>query len=376
MSSQFQRLTRVLAKSLKLDEDSLYANFRLATPDDIQTLSELRRRIFGDLISDADVDYLHWRYFGRKHYPSTLWVYEYGGKVIAALGTEPVNVWYHDRMQPALRNMDAIIEPKYDGRGLGAWMTLAMQARNDCVLVTGGNENSTSMLNKLFTALPVRKNYKVILNAKDYLRHKIKFPVIRGLLTPLVNLALMLYLNLIWLTRSKPHKLYLTYFDDVQALIKQVDEPVGCIGEIKVVRTPEYLQWRYVDNPSNDYHALGLFDDDGLQAYVIYKYEDVSQQGSTRIGQIIDWYVRQSGDDVSVLGFLFIKAIKKLKEMGSEEVMMVLNDDVSEQAASYAGFVYRYVDTKFFVYHAQAHIDSRVFCADAWYHCLGDTDTV
>ena len=37
-----------------------------------------------------------------------------------------------------------------------------------CVLVTGGNDNSTSMLNKLFTALPVRKSFKIMLHSRFY----------------------------------------------------------------------------------------------------------------------------------------------------------------------------------------------------------------
>ncbi len=173
MSNQFIRLTKVLARSFKLDEEQILSSFRLASLDEISNVSSLRRQIFGAEINEDDEIYLKWRYFDREGYPATLWVFEYEKQIIAALGTEPVQLWKNGEYQAALRNMDAIVEPRFNSRGLGAWMTLALQNQNNCVLVTGGNENSTSMLNKLFTNLAVKNNFKIILHSYHFLHNKI-----------------------------------------------------------------------------------------------------------------------------------------------------------------------------------------------------------
>lgn len=376
MSKQFNRLSRILAKSFKLDEERLHTSFRLARLDDIPSVSDLRIKVFGDSIKAYDREYLQWRYFGREGYPSTLWVFDYNDQVIAALGTEPVEVWIEDHIEPALKNMDAIVEPKFDGRGLGAWMTLAIQEKNVFVLVAGGNENSTSMLDKLFTALPARNNYKIIFNAGNFLEQKFHNSNFIRLITPVVNLMAYLFYSLLWLTRSVPGHLSLRYFKGVDQLIDHIENPIGCIGDIKVVRTQSYLKWRYADNPGTDYYTVALFDQDKLVAYVLYKYEDGWGQGATRMGQIIDWYVKLPGHARDILTFLFIASVKDLKQKGSDEVMMVLTDDLSHQSAKAAGFSFRYVESTFFVYHSQSEENSSIYSAKAWYHSLGDTDTV
>ncbi len=352
MSSQFQRLTKILARSFKLDENTLLENFCLASVEDIPTVSALRRKVFGDIIKLDDESYLAWRYFGRSEFPSTLWLFKYNHQIIAALGTEPVEIWYQGKIEPALRNMDAIVEPKYDSRGLGAWMTLAIQNQHDCVLVNGGNENSTSMLKKLFTALPAQKNYKIIFNARKFLNQKLPGSHFTGMLTPVFNFAAILYLRFLWASKSVPKDLTLSYFDDIGQLLDYVVDPVGCIAEIKVVRTKAYLKWRYADNPSQHYYAVGLFNQKKMVAYVIYKFDDDWGHGNTRMGQIVDWYVNQTGNNLRILASLFIMAIKDMRIRGSDEVMIVLNDDLSRRVATATGFIFRYVESTFFVYYA------------------------
>jgi hypothetical protein len=375
MAIQFQRFSKVLAKSLKIDEDVLLASFCLSDREDISQVSDLRRRVFGKIIKEDDEAYLQWRYFSRKNFPSTLWVLRYQGKVIAALGTEPVDFYCDGQTRPAIRSMDAIVEPEYDNRGIGAWMTMAIQSRNDCVLVTGGNENSTSMLKKLFTSLPVRQNYKIILHSADFLRQKSNF-FLNPVIASIIDLGVAVYLPIKWRLNDAPGELEIKYFRGINDLISRIDDPINALGQVKVVRSKAYLKWRYAQNPCTRYHAIGVFHDEGLQAYVIFNCEQILERKGLCMGQIVDYYLKDLEGAHGVLTAALIAAVQELKKLNADEVSMVLNDDCSRQAAKAAGFIHRGVESCFFVHCDEAPKDSQVYSAEDWFQSLGDSDTV
>lgn len=374
MSSQFQRFTKVLARSLKLDDQTLLSGLMLAGRDDIATVSDLRRRVFGRIIRPDDEIYLTWRYLTRDGYPSTLWMLKYQGKVIAALGIEPVELDIQGKSESAVRSMDAIVEPEYDSRGVGAWLTLAIQDRYDCVLVTGGNENSSSMLGKLFKSLPVRQHYKIILHSHDFLNQKIRFSP-NWAISPLVDLFVNFYLKHKWRVNTILNTFEIRYFEGVVPLLEYIKEPVNALGQVKVVRTHSYLKWRYADNPCTEYLSLGVFDGDDLRAYAIYNLEPVAEREGVLMGQVIDWYIKSKDDAPDILTSLLIATIKQLKQRGADEVSMVLNDSFSAQAAIAAGFVFRHSDSGFFVHCANTLADDPVYSPQSWFQSLGDSDT-
>ncbi len=376
MSTQFIRLTKVLARSFKLDEEQILSCFRLANLDEIPKVSSLRRQIFGPEIKDDDEIYLKWRYFDREGYPSTLWVFEYDKQIIAALGTEPVQLWKNGEYQAALRNMDAIVEPRFNSRGLGAWMTLALQNQNNYVLVTGGNENSTSMLNKLFTTLPVKRNFKIILHSYHFLRTKISNDYIVQIISPIVDVILFLFLKIKWLLITHPYSWKIEHYNDIHLLLPYVNDRTGLLGKVKVVRSGDYLKWRYATNPCKNFYAVALFDDDVLKGYVIYTYASAEDSKAVSNAYIMDWDIFSKSEIVKTLSSLFQASIREVKSRGIDEVNIVLNDSDSCQAAKNSGFIFRYTDPNFFVFGKNLSEDDLIFSSNAWYHSLGDSDTI
>ena len=49
-------------------------------------------------------------------------------------------------------------EIEKDGKGIGAWINLAIQEKNSLVIALGGNDNSRSMLKKIFQPMRNRTN--------------------------------------------------------------------------------------------------------------------------------------------------------------------------------------------------------------------------
>lgn len=376
MSVQFKRLSKVLARSFSLDEESLQSCFRVADVGEISKITALRRDVFGNEIKDNDEIYLKWRYFSEDGQVSNLWVFDYENRIIAALGTEPVKLYHEGAITEALRNMDAIVDPEYNSRGLGAWMTLAMQTANDCVLVTGGNENSASMLDKLFTRLSVRKIYKIILHSRNFLSIKIDSAILVNLLTPLVDLLLAAFLNYKFLRIRQPENWRIEHYDKIEPLLAHIKNRTGVLGRVKVLRSESHLKWRYSINPVSKFNVVTLFEDQNCLGYVIYHCPETAAANETVEAFFMDWEVFEQSTRSQVLSLLFKAAIKALKQRGVDEINVELNDKDTVFSAEETGFILRHEDPNFFVFHKSLAADSPFYSADAWYHSLGDSDNI
>lgn len=375
MSDQFKRLSKVLARSFSINEDALQSCFRVADIEEISKISTLRRHVFGNDIRHNDELYLKWRYFDSESYTSTLWVFEFDNNIIAALGTEPVELWLNGETIKALRNMDAIVDPQYNNRGLGAWMTLAMQSTNDCILVTGGNKNSASMLGKLFTALSVRKNYKIILHSQYFLRNKINNEFLIKILSPFVDGFLAFILNMKLVSIKQANNWEMKRYDDVSSLLPHIKERSGLLGKVKVFRSEPHLKWRYSENPVSEFQVLALFDERNCLGYIIYTCPD-TDDGRAMQAFIMDWDVFKESIKSQILAVMFKAVIKELKNSGIDEINVELNDNDSINTMRETGFIFRFEDPNFYVFHKYLPTDSVLFSAGDWYHSLGDSDNI
>lgn len=373
MSSQFKRLSQVLAKSFNLDTEEMVQSFRLATLEEVPAVSTMRRKVFGPDISDTDEDYLIWRYFRHDGFPSTLWIFEYQGAIIAAMGTEPVELVRCGQLEPAIRSMDAIVDPEFDSRGLGAWMSLVLQERHNCILVCGGNDNSKSMLRKLFKSLPARQSYKFMLASNGYLKKKRIAPV-AALIAPAINLLLACNHRLKWLRLSAPKDVEIRAIDSIDELIARLPDSPGLLGTVKVHRSGNYLAWRYRDNPRADFMITGAFRQAQLLGYVIHTLNTDNSAEAIRIGRIVDWDSFAQDAGTEILSSLYVEAIKHSRLAGAEQIVITLNDKQSTEAAEKAGFMLRESDSELFVYYKDAKPDDPIYCAELWYQSTSDSD--
>jgi hypothetical protein len=373
MSSQFKRLSHVLAKSFNLGTEELVQSFRLATVEEIPAVSNMRRQVFGPDISDNDEDYLKWRYFRHAEFASTLWIFEYQGAIIAAMGTEPVELINCGKHEPAIRSMDAIVDPEYDNRGLGAWMSLVLQERHKCILVCGGNDNSRSMLRKLFHSLPARQSYKFMLASNGYLKKKSIAPI-ADIVAPAINLLLACHHRLKWLKLSTPTDVEVRAIDTIDELIALLPDTPGLLGTVKVHRSGRYLAWRYGDNPQARFMVVGVFKQAQLLGYVIYTLNIDNAAEAINVGRIVDWDIFSQDAGTEILISLYLEVIKYSRLAGAEQIFITLNDKDSADAAEKAGFIIRESDSELFVYYKDAKPDDPIYSPDRWYQSISDSD--
>jgi hypothetical protein len=374
MSSQLERLSSALAKSFKLSTRELAQSFRLATMQDIAAVSDMRRQVFCADIMDNDEEYLQWRYFSHAGFPSNLWIFDYQGATIGAMGTEPVELINCGKQGAAIRSMDAIVDPEFDGRGLGAWMTLMLQERYDCILVCGGNANSRSMLKRLFHTLPARQGYKLMLASNGYLR-KGSIAPFAGVIAPAINLMLACHHRLKWLQLSPPEDVEFRTIDSIDKLLDILPDAPGSLGTVKVYRSGKYLAWRYRDNPRASFFVKGAFRQEQLIGFAIYNLNIDSTKETLNVGRIVDWDIFTGEATAEVLSGLYLEVIKQSGLSGAEQLLVTLNDKVSAEAAEKVGFILREPDSELFVYCKDAKPDDPIFSPELWYQSISDSDT-
>lgn len=384
---QLKRLSKVLAKSFGITDVELLSSFKPARKDQLKEVCQLRQQVYGDFDLAEDERYLYWRYFTHPKCPqpqanqaqstdakreSCLWVLEFHNKVISALGCEPVELVCGEKTLDAIRNMDIIVAPEYDGRGLGAWMTLFMQTNHFCILANGANENSLSMLKKMFTPLPVRKNYRILFNTQHLIANKLNSSVAALFLAPLLDFSLQAKRML---NRSRigklEEKLTIREIQSVDQLVTQLPTHQGVLGPVKVLRDKQYITWRYGQNPNPHFVIHGLFFNEQLVGYVISR---IIKEGQETKAQLLDWDLFESSDQEKRLAQLFIAALDHVKAKGAEYVVVLLNDEVTEKAVSEIGFSLSKVDSRFFVHCANADEWAPMFEAHNWYQSYSDSD--
>ncbi len=373
MSNQLERLSRVLAKSFNLEPKVLEQSFRLASEADIPAVGKMRRQVFGAAINADDEGYLKWRYFSHPGCPSTLWIFEYRGVVIGAMGTEPVELINHDKCEPAIRSMDAIVDPEFDNRGLGAWMTLFLQARYDCILVCGGNDNSRSMLRKLFRALPARQGYKLMLASNSYLKSKTATPL-AALISPAVNAVLSGYHHFKWRKLASPDGVTFEALASIDDLIEILPATPGFLGSVKVYRSKDYLAWRYRENPLASFRVIGAFRGEQLLGYAIYNLDGNCAKDAVNLGRIVDWDIFTNDTITDLLACLIHQVVKDCRASKVEQILITLSDKVSAEAAEKTGFILRNPDSELFVYHKSAQPGDAIFSPQCWYQSISDSD--
>ena len=252
-------------------------------------------------------------------------------------------------------------------------MTLYLQDRHDCILVSGGNERSTSMLRKLFTALEVRKKHKLIIHSRLYLAKKLGKDLPARIIAPLIDLGLKANVSLRHRALRSPDDLVIDADIDIEALCEQLDDTLGCLGQVKVLRSVEYLRWRYSQNPHNRFHAVAALRDGQIAGYAVFTRESRPSSDVHGQGLIVDWQVSEIESE-STLKALFCAAVDRLTRLGIDEIYLVLNDEVSQSAAFATGFSLRDVEDNFYVFHRQQN--SPLLESAAWYHSYGDIDTL
>jgi hypothetical protein len=298
----FERTSGLVARGLGLTPAELLASFREAGPDDIAAIVALRESVSGKQVRWNDTEYLAWRYglgTSRRAYAKYR-ILSYKGQAIAGIGAEEFTLRSPAGNIAAACPMDILSLPEYRNLGLGPWLNQALFQKYPLVVALGANSNSIGLVSRLYSLLPGRRDFQFPLNLSTYLKKRVRNPLLYALLSPIAMVTVRT--RGAWVTRRFPkHRdriRHIARFDDSldAALAKDTRK-----DEISILRSADYLNWRYCDNPRASYQLLEMRHGSDVDGYVVYRKE--SPANDVRHVDVSDWWLAPSApaDTLSAL---------------------------------------------------------------------------
>jgi len=368
MTQTFEKISKVLATSLNISAEELTHSFNRATKTDIPAVCELMRLGFGD-VENLKAPVIAWRYFDFSSHESDIFVLRYQGNIIAAVGAEPITVTVDGTEFQGIRAGDIVVHPEHGRRGIGAWMNLYLQNHFSIVMAMGSNENSTTMVRRIYKPMNCRNHLKILFSTKRYLEFKGWSPVIIKTITLLTILPLALIRFLFF--KMLPSGYHVEVADNTDNLHTFFNNPKYHPRHINMVaRSVEYCRWRYDLNPKSDFKIFEMHKRNHLVGYAVVKKNGHEKHDDW---QLMDWDVLPHLRNKRHFRFLFSAVVKWVAEQNAESLSAMVSDTLSLDSLVRTGFSHRALEDGFYLW-AKPDITSAALDENRWFLALCDTD--
>ncbi len=342
----FDRISRLVARSLALTPPALAAAFRSAAAHDLEAIVEFRRTVLGAEVVWDDRRYLIWRYGleGGRGCFARLFVLEVAGRVIACIGAEEFALSCARGRLAGACAIDIAVRPEHRLAGLGPWLTLALMRRYAVTLALSANEQSLGLVTKLYAPLPARTAYQIPIDLGAFLSRRLRGAVLtRAIAAPLGRLLALLLGGIVHarnralIRRSRRVGLELRpvarFRREWDALL--LASPRADVTHIE--RSAAYLNWRYLDNPRVAYRLIAAFRGEELAAYAVYRGSGAPSPGHGL--DIADWWCAQS--DPGALRALIALIVAEAMQGGYDVVGAAALGAAADATLRHAGFLAR-----------------------------------
>jgi hypothetical protein len=279
MALTLEKITKIIARNLALSPAELYDSFSPANELDIPAVINFRQAHLGKSIAWQDDAYLRWRYDFSGNLTAALnrlWLLKVEGEILGIIGLDYVQLSCRGERINAANPLDLLVDIKWDGLGVGVWMTMVLQHDYSLMFAMGATKSSKALVQKLFTPMPDLGNWKYLLNSSRYLHKKIH-PLLLPLAAKCVDTGLSVARKWLGRGKTKPWQLapvlnFALHSSQLDALMDTYQDTLWILRQ----RSADFLQWRFLTNPRRHYDALGLFKDGSLAGYAIYHIKERS----------------------------------------------------------------------------------------------------
>jgi hypothetical protein len=369
----FDSLIPYVSQALGCAADRLEHAFRPAERADLPAILALRRSVHRNMWWD-DEAFVRWRYFHRTVEDGTVpyWVFAPEREILGACGLEPVVLFVDGRPTHAIRTMDIMVRPDIDGRGLGAFMNLALFKKFPITMVTGSNASSHQLLSRLFQHALDLTFWRVVIETRELINERLGVRPLSALIGAGADIVMAMARRRHSGEIAGLHIAEIARFEsDVTAL----STASACPGRVIVQRSAEYLNWRFIDNPRCRYRVLGAYRGGGLIGYVVTRM-NLARPNPRREAEIVDWLVAgHLTDGAPVLAALIGAGLRSLIDAGAGVVTCAAFVPGLKPAVEANGFQFRAGQLiPFFVRASSAEVHQRLAAADGWFLTRGDYD--
>lgn len=368
MATAFEKISKVLAASLNISAEELHRSFSRATQADVPAVCTLMHLGFGEVANLRD-DVVAWRYFNFSKHGSDLFVLRYKGEIIAAVGTEPINVKIGDQVCSGIRAGDIVVRPDYLKSGIGAWMNLYLQNEFSITMAMGSNKNSNTMVRRLFKAMNCRHHLKILFSTKAYFEAK----GFSALAARTLSFISILPLNIIRRVAAKRlediYKISVAT-NTVNLAEFFADPDYQARAQTIVLRSADYCHWRYDLNPISVFFTFEMRQANRLLGYAIVKQPHCATGGDW---QLMDWDFLASSRSDKLYRELFSAVVGWVAATSAESLSVMASDQLSITSLVGSGFSYRAVEDGFFL-QAKPGVNAAVMNENQWFLSFCDTD--
>lgn len=290
MKLSLERVSQILASSLNISIDELFAAFHVAGEQDFDDVLQFRRDYFQDFPGWDDTAYLRWRFDfsgDASGQANAFWILRVKGEILGVIGIESFELMVNGRIMRACHPLDLLVKPSLNGLGIGAWLSMAISRKCPILMVVGSSGESLNLIKRIFHPISYYQTWKLPISLKG--------TVYRITRSRILALAASLVFDRVMCFRR--HFRLSSYLNTSFSA-----RPIGRFGDeinnwgvhfsrarIFRHRSSQFLNWRFLDNPCQQYSALGLYRKDSLVAYAIYFMTD-SQNNRQKEAVIADFF--------------------------------------------------------------------------------------
>jgi len=345
-------------------------DIRKMQPGDEEGLSQLVEEVFNE---NKSIEYWRWKYFENPCGFHQTNVAMEGDECVGIMGAVPIKVIINNTVFFANQGVDIVVSPKH--RKNRTFFRLEKAATRLCLeyhsvfTYAFSVEDTYRLFTKLlrFQGVSPVFNMNKIINPTPYIQRYLKFKIPSEILGGLFKNVIKRILSKSVAPPKGLRVFDITYFDQRFDDLWSHEAPKYGIA---IVRDSEYLNWRYIENPS-PYKIIAVGSDESIEGFVVIKSAD---EIGLRRGRIVDFLIRDNRP--AVMDTLFSTAIKHLIDedvdvitcwlIGSEEIHAALKKKRFIKRKTNHDLMIRTYSDKF----------SNEFLADEsrWYMTMGDSD--
>ena len=315
-----------------------------------------------------------------------IYIAEHGGKMVGARPLLPNRMKFGDKILKVAQPCDTMVHPEHRRKGLFTKMTkfaIKDAKKRGYTLFYSFPNSLVGKIYKNIKSLDWEILSKIDASYKIFSPEKTVSSKMTGKIS--TNIA-KIVLKLLLSRKSKPPTLKTTKSYDVNGESTITDEFIELWEKlpddlkISSVRNREYLEWRFVEHPENDY---GLFTARKNKELLGYFVTNIVKNRNLVEGRIVDYIIKDYSKEVFLS--LLLEALEKFKRERCDLVSTwaYIQPDFQEVLHGYgfikiSSFPYNiFKDTSFFVVRkiVSNYLPVNPLKKENWYITQSDADT-
>lgn len=353
-------------------------NFRRAKKQDLTRISEFRKGFFeyNSAKRSCEPEYYEWKCHKNPILPGEMWLAEDGDAVVGIKSMTPKRMKVLGKVVVGAETGDTFTHPDYQRRGIFTNLFKAarksgLDGRMGFIYGTPNKNSLPGYVRKLdYAQIPIKLRSLVKpLYLRQLLEAKLHFSPLASILSLIIEIAskVTFRISMRGVAKSDVFVCQEPFFpDDINTLWEKASKNY----EVMLVRTKEYLEWRYVTNPDT-YSILIARDRDGaILGYMVTKN---GFDGDIPMGIIVDFLTIE--DDPNIFKKLLSTSFHEFDRRKVNAVStLAIGRSFYNKILLRAGF-FPHNEVPLICYKNElgSQIHSQAY---KWHFTLGDTDNI